>query len=424
MSVKSRSGRELKEKIENFFIRLTKRFIILLFVLGGIWLLSTLIEKNDAGFYQVRRHLITGKLYVRYEPGFYFNGLCSVTTYQRQTSYTFSNSTSERNTVGPAIKVRFNDGGEGFISGDFRFQLPANDEDMVRIHEIFGSPENIMKELFAPLINEVVYKSSQLLSSEESYTNKARFAQLTVDQLENGIYLTEEYYERTNDPISGAAEVRRRVRIKRDANGAPVRIGGVPGLKEYNITITQNVIREPDYGGNITSLIEQKRRFENDIAVAEANAEKANQEKLTVIANGRKNVTVAEYEAKKTMEKAVEAAKKDKIVAITDARRELEVAKQNYRASKARADGLILETKGVADRRKKVKEADNALLARAEAFNEIMGYYSRAYSAIDWSPRVATAAALQKNSDLPPAYLSLIKISEIVRKDLNLDLNF
>lgn len=390
----------------------------------GVSVLLTFAEKNDSGFYQVRRHEVFGDLYVRYDAGWYYNGLCDVTTYQVETSYTFSSEKHEERVVGPAIKVRFNDGGEGFISGDFRFQLPANDEDMIRVHEIFGGPDALMRELYIPLINEVVFKSSQLLSSEESYTNKARFAQLTVDQLENGIYETEEYLIISVDSATGKTDVQKKVRIKRDENGAPARLSGIPSLKAYNIQVTQNVIREPSYGKNITDLISEKRKFENDIAVAEADAEKANQQKLTVIANGKKRVTEAQYAAKQVMAEKVEGAKKDKTVAVIRAEQRLEVSKQQYLVAQRQADGKILQITGEAEKRRKVKQADNALLARTEAFQEIIGYYQGAFTKVSWSPRIATVSALTGRDGLPPAFNSFNKVAELVMKDLGLTLTF
>jgi hypothetical protein len=295
---------------------------------------------------------------------------------------------------------------------------------MIRVHEIFGDPNVLMTELYIPLINEVVYKSSQLLSSEESYTNKARFAQLTVDQLENGIYETEEYVVTKRDSETGSSEIQKKVRIKTDDEGIPIRLSGIPSLKAYNIQVTQNVIREPSYGKNITDLISQKRKFENDIAVAEADAEKANQQKLTVIANGKKQVTEADYAARQVMAEQVEEAKKDKTVALTRANQRLEVSQQQYLVAEREADGKILQVTGEADKRRKVKLADNALLARTEAFQEIMGFYEVAFTKVSWSPRIATVAASTGPDGLPPAFNSFNNVAELVMKDLGLTLSF
>ncbi len=387
-----------------------------------ISVMTTLFKKNDAGYYQVRQDYVTGDLSVRWDPGIYFNGLKKTTTYQVETSYTFSDDRSEENIIGPAIPVRFNDGGIGRIAGDFRFRLPANEDDMIRLHQMFGSHGALMEELFIQAVKQSVYNTSQLMSSEESYTNKSLFPQWTRDQLASGVYMTEEFTEVFLDSVRSTTETRKSVRIRIDSAGVPIR--NEPVLIQFGITITQATIREPSYDQNILKLISEKRKFEVEITVAEAEADEARQKKLTVIEDGKKQVTEAEYEARRAMAKAVEAAKKDKTVAVTHADKRLAVAEQLFQAEKARADGLIAQASGEAEKRKKVKEADNALVVRTEAFIEIMGYYGEAYTKIDWSPRIATSSIALGKDGLPPAYVSLTSIAEVVRKDLNLDLKF
>lgn len=389
-------------------------------VIVAIWIGYTLFGKNDAGYYQVRQDIITGELTVKRDFGIYYNGLKKVTTYQIESSYTFSNDRDDENVIGNAIEVRFNDGGIGRISGDFRFRLPANDEDMLRLHQEFGSGEQLMVELYIQGVKQSVFNTSLLMSSEESYTNKSLFPQWTLDQLQAGVYKTEEYRVEIVDEITKDIEVRKAVRIHRDEHGNPIR--NEPVLNQYGITISQATIREPEYDRNILNLIREKRSFEVAITIAEADAEKASQQKLTVIQNGKKQVTEAEYQARKVMEKAIEAARKDKTVALTLADKGLIVAEQDFLAEKSKADGLIAQARGEADRRKKVKEADNALVMRTEAFEAIMGYYKKAFTKISWSPRIATASVAYGKNGLPPALESFLKISEVVRKDLNLDL--
>ncbi len=108
------------------------------------------IRKNDEGYRQVRMNPLTGTLIVREKAGLYINGIYQVKTYQWETSYTFSNDTNDKNAIGKAIKVRFNDGGLADISGDFRFKLPTDEYSMIRIHETFGTPEALMKQRVPP----------------------------------------------------------------------------------------------------------------------------------------------------------------------------------------------------------------------------------------------------------------------------------
>ncbi len=163
--------------------RIVRLIGMIALVIIALWTIYILFGKNDAGYYQIRQDIVSGELSVKRDFGIYFNGIKKVTTYQIESSYTFSNNTKEENVIGRAIQVRFNDGGIGDISGDFRFRLPANDDDLLKLHQEFGTPKSLMNELFIQGVKQAVYNTSLLMSSEESYTNKSLFPQWTLDQL-------------------------------------------------------------------------------------------------------------------------------------------------------------------------------------------------------------------------------------------------
>ena len=377
------------------------------------------IRKNDEGYRQVRMNPLTGNLVVREKAGLYINGIYQVKTYQWETSYTFSNDPNDQNTIGKAIKVRFNDGGLADISGDFRFKLPTDEYSMIRIHETFGTPAALMEQLYMQAVKGAVYSTSQLMSSEEAYTQKARYSQLVSEQLQDGIYKTEEYIEYYRND-EGEQEHRKRVRIMRDKNAVPLR--NEPVLREFGIEITQGVIREPEYEGAIVALIDKKRKFEVDINVAIADVEKAQQEKRTAIAEGNKDVTTARYQAEKAKIKAVAEADKDKTVKLTRANEQLLSAQQEFNEARSWADGRIALAKGEAQRRRDVLAADNALEKRLAAYTEIMPMVIRAWQKKRWTAEIAnTEAGIVSENNLPVPVESLFELENRVRADLGLE---
>lgn len=391
----------------------------IIIVLGGA---VSMFTNNNAGFIQVLENPLTHKMWVRHAPGIYVKGVSRVTSYQIQSSYTFSNDKTDKTKTGPAINVRYNDGGTADISGDYRFQLPNDDEYILKIHQIFGSPAKLMHELFMQAVKQAVYATSQLMSSEEAYTKGAQFPQWVQDQLMFGVYKTEEAIENIKRP-DGTVDVRRYVRIKRDAANVPMR--NEPVLEEFHITVPQATCKEPGFDETIQKLIQEKRQYEQDISVAEATATTAQQEKLTAIESGKTDVMKARYAALKALSKAVESARKDSTVWVTNAEQALEVAKASYAQSRDAADGQIAEAEGAAARRAANKSADNALLARVEAYQQILGFYEEAWAKVPWNEwQYAPESTAMTSDGIPYVYATMLRTAALVQKDLNLDLGF
>lgn len=292
---------------------------------------------------------------------------------------------------------------------------------MLLIHKTFGGPEELMTEYYMPVVRNSVYNSAALMSSEGSYTTlKAQFSQWARDQLENGLYETEEYTETVLDTARRIEEVRRFVRIRRDTvTNEPLR--QPPPLKPYGLTVTQFTLREPWYDSTIIGLIDQKRKYRVETSVAEATAEQARQEKLTATADGLKKKTQAEYEAMTDAAKIITAARKDSTVTVTRARQELEIAMQVYEQAEAEADATIALAKGQAERRHKILAANNALEARVEAYETIWGFYKEALKHMRLSPEVAVSGAVADG--IPPGYAFMQALDEQIKADLGLDLD-
>ena len=403
------------------------RWFLLLVVAAIALVQLPIIQHNDAGFVQVRTSWLTGDIFIRRDAGWYLNGLCSVETYQLETSYPFNNDRSDDTRLGPAIPVRFNDGGEAFISGDFRFQLPVSDDFLVKLHQTYGNADWLMEELYIPAVKQAVYSTSQLLSSEESYTKKALFPQWVLDQITFGTYKTDERLIAVRDSVGNVSDWQKTVEILRDPM-TNKELRNKPMLEEFGVRITQANILEPEYHESIVKLINEKRTYEVNINVAQATAETAIQQKETAVARGEREVREAEYAALQEKAKSVAEAEKVANIAITDANRELDVAQAEFRKARAEADGMIALAEGQATKRRKVKAADNALQARTTAYGECLDFYIDAFSASEASnavaPRVSSVGGALSKDGLPIGYAFLSSIAEEIRQDLGLDLKF
>src|SRR5690606_17053639 len=75
-------------------------------------------------------------------------------------------------TVDKSISVKWNDGGHAEISGSARYDLPSDDEQIIKLHSIFGSQEAIENQIIKTNIEKAVYLTGPLMTSKESYAER------------------------------------------------------------------------------------------------------------------------------------------------------------------------------------------------------------------------------------------------------------
>ena len=131
------------------------------------------------------------------------------------------------------------------------------------------------------------------MTSEESYSGgKAELSQLALDQLQNGIYLTESEEVEVVNPITSQVTTERIVRVKLDKDGNRMRKSNT--LASYGIEVTQLFF--PDDFAYETKILEQignVRDAQMKATAAFARAEAAAQDEKTAAAEGRANVAKA-----------------------------------------------------------------------------------------------------------------------------------
>lgn len=287
--------------------------------LGLIVLLSTagsLLETNNAGYYQVKQAAFSGHLSVRTEPGTYWQGFGGITTYLVSDEYYFSKHDADGDshaTDGP-IKVRFNDGGTADISGVIKFRLSTKETDQLLLHNDFKNYSSVKHSLLRQVVTEAVQQTANLMRAEDSYsTRRSEFAALSEEQVQRGVFETVGIVQRLKD-TEGNEFVDTSVNLK-IVNGRPA-VRKTSPLPRYNIEVLQFVIKDIDFDDTIEKLIEQKKLAEQQKVVARANAEKAKQDAITAREQGEAKVAVAKAEEEVKKIQAVVAAQKEFEVSV------------------------------------------------------------------------------------------------------------
>lgn len=315
--------------------------LLIAMVVGFFMVLTTstsLVETNNAGYYQVKQAAVSGSLSVRNDPGTYWQGFATIHTYQLSDEYYFSKHEGDGDGSGQdgPIKVRFNDGGTANISGAIKFRLSNSEKDQLLLHNDFKSFNSVKHALIRQVVTEAVQQTANIMKAEESYsTRRSQFAALAEEQVINGIYETVANVTKITDADSEGF-VNTSVDLKL-INGKPV-VRKLSPLPRYHIEVLQFVIKDIDFDETIENLINKKKEAEQQRVVARANAERAKQDAITAREQGEAKIAVA---------KAEEEVKK--IQAVVEAQKQYEVSKLSRQKAEQDSQASILQGKADAE---------------------------------------------------------------------------
>lgn len=389
----------------------------LVFGLGG------LVETNQAGYVKILQVPISGTMKVYQIPGMFMQLFGDVWEYKLAGTYRFSTgdkSNRDDSAVSTPVEVRFSDAGVAHISGNVRFDLPPSEEGILNIHSKFRSYDNVTESLVKPAVAEALILTASLMTAEESYSGRrAEYAQLAWDQVLNGVYLTEWEKVTVTDPITGESTTARSVRIKRDEDGNPLRKPNP--LQEYSISISQFLLdKDIAYEKGVLDQISTQRDAMMKTVTARAEAQKAEQDRITAEATGKADVMKAKYAAEVQKETAVVNALREKEVAVTNAQRELEVAKLSRQAAEQTKQEQILLGQGESERKRLVIEADGALAQKLATYEAVHGKWAEAFATRKVPTTVFGAGSGGAGSDSDvQALLQLLTVK--TAQDLSLD---
>jgi hypothetical protein len=360
---------------------------VIFFILKGI-----LADTNYGGYILVKEYL-NGTMEPVKEEGVTWKWGGSTYQYNRAGSYRFAKKSvlsTYRIPVsasGPAIEVRFNDGGTAAISGYVRFVLSESTDMLLNMHNKFRSYENLVNTGVKQLIIESIQLSAAMMSSEESYTTKrAEFSEIAWDQITNGVYLTEQEAIQVKNPKTGELQTKYHVKIKTVKDTDPktgeeidILLRKENPLSPYGITISQFVITDIDYEKGIKKQIAEKRSALMETIAVKAKAEKATQERITAEEVGKRNVMVSKYTAEVTKIRDVTGAEMKKEVAGILALKDVKVAEIDVETAgwEKKAKELRAQAAFVVNNMK--FRADNALELKLELMLGINKMWAEAF---------------------------------------------
>ena len=395
----------------------------------GFLTITYVWDSNPAGYTTICQAPMTGTLNVYPRAGAFMQNFGTITRYKQVATISFGSDTAgddnseDGSSSAPPVNVRFNDSGRALVYCNARFELPTDDDNMLRIHTQYRSYDHLVDALLEKVTAETMILTAAMFSSEDTYGGgRAEYLRLAEDQLEYGKYQTDVTEISVNDPITSEVRRVKKVIIRKDATGNPLRLENP--LAQYGIKVTQLIIdKDLDYEAGILTQIEKQREAYMQTVSARAEATKATQDVLTVEAKGKASVAEARYLQLVEKERATVEAQKLAEVAQIQAEQRLKVAQLDKQAAEETKQQNILLGEGEAARKKAVMEADGALQAKLDAWLQAQQYYSEAMQNYkgNWVPSVVMGANGNTGSGGATDLLNLLMAK--TARDLALDIS-
>jgi hypothetical protein len=232
---------------------------------------------------------MTGEMSVVTTPGWAWQGGGTVTKYQRSNQLWFSNKEDEGGKG--AIKIGFNDFGEGTVSGSVRWYMPTNKESVLKLHSDYGTQESIEFKLIKQAVTKAIYMSGPLMSSKEAVSEKkTALLTYTEDQANNGIYRTKAIVSK--DTLSDANTKLLEIVYK---DGKP-QIIKASDVATYGIVLSNFTINEIKFSDAVTNQISDQQKLVMAVQTSKANAQKATQDAITTMKQGEADAAKAKWE--------------------------------------------------------------------------------------------------------------------------------
>lgn len=376
----------------------------------SIFLISNMTTTVAADEIVVKQDFFGGHLSVWDQPGVHWQNFGHVTRYKKSAQYWFSKKKDEGKEEDDSIKVRFNDGAHGQVSGSLRYNLPTDPNKMITLHTTYGSMAAVDHELIRQVVNKSVYMTGPLMSSRESYAEKrADMINYMTDQIVNGVYRTERKQMETTDPLSGQKKTIDYVEPK----VSPTSPNGIDreeespvlkfGLTAYNITI--NGI---DYDPEVENQIKQQQVAIQSVQQAIVNSRKAEQDALTVAKQGEANSAKAKWDQEVIKATEITKAEQEKAVALLNSTKEKEVAALQLETAKLAAQKTITEAKADADSTRLKMQANNYFQERLDAYKEISIAQANALGAQRQTPDVVMGGNSGNSSSTTQALMDIM----------------
>ncbi len=308
------------------------------FIIVSLILIFQMVSWNEADERLVHQSAFTGNLTVINQAGPYLKAFGSVEPYKKVISINFSGEKAARASAKVnLIPIRFLDTTTGDARGVARFRLPGHVQaeangtlrGLLKIHEEFGSQEMLVSNLLVRATTENVKASARMMSVEQHYSGgNGQLSQDFSDQLNNGIFVTEQIMDRNNQGnIAEGSNLNKQqrvtIKIRLDAKGKKLR--NSPMLDSYGITVVDASIIDIDYESKVDARLEAQKQAAADEALARQNLKKAEQQARTEVALGEQAIAKQRAESEKLKIKEQIDAERVKANAIISAKQRVAV---------------------------------------------------------------------------------------------------
>lgn len=289
----------------------------------------------------------------------------------------------------------FNDAVKGNIATSVVISINTTDEDQfLSVADRNKTEKNLVFSRIIPNIDQAIKNTSKLMAAQDYISGQAAdFDRYFQDQLENGMYVLEEFHYNEEPDVIGDSTVIRKIinkeskqkryRIKM-SGGQPVRVSG-NSLKSYGLTVVQAVVNEIDWESTFDKRLQLQKE-----EVAQTQLEKQQAEREFYRAQKEK----AKGEANKAKERA--KLEKEQIQKTIAAETEAKVAEFNLIKEKKQYEVEQFKAKS-----KKVA-ADAQYYENAKLVSAGLTPQERA----EWQYKTAVDVAGQlKDLNLPEIYI-------------------
>jgi hypothetical protein len=336
---------------------------------------------NDAGNRTVVERT-NGQQIVQFAPGIFYAGFfAKEKEWPNQISVTYQDANPELELADNGIEVgqimiRFSDATTANVKGITQFILPADDKEMILIHNTHRTPQSLVVKRLAPYTKECLQSSAQLMSSEKHYGGgRAQMAQDFLDQLKEGVYLLITEENVVYDSLAGEKKrvYQTEIQIEKKS-GTPKR--KLSSIKEYGITVADAAITDVDYEEKVDDKLIKIIDAVTKSSISKQELMTAQQQTLTAKAKGEQALVEIEYQQKQEQTKQV-----------VEAQTKVKVAEQDKLQQKIAYEGAILEAKKIKEladaqayARSRIMQADGALEMKLNAQIEIQKVWADAFS--------------------------------------------
>lgn len=330
-----------------------------------------IVENVDNSEIVIIQSAFTGKITIYTTPGPVTQGFGTATHYKKSNQFWFSKKTDEGQNEDQSIKIRFNDGGHGQISGSVRWYMPTDDKAILKLHTDFGSQVAIEQQLIRQVVTKAVYMTGPLMSSKESSAEKRNdLLSYIEDQSINGVYRTKQEDIKVHDDLMNTDKTVTVVRIV-EKNNTPLR-QEVSAVKSYHVNLQGLALNSIDYDEEVEKQINVQQQAYMQVQTAIANSKKAEQDAITTELQGKASAAKAKWEQEVIKAQAITQAEQEKEVAAFAAQTALLDAQKIRTDADAKAyANSKLVTAGLTPQEKAQFEKDTKI-GVAEALSKIV----------------------------------------------------